>query len=366
MTDEENDRAMTDSVLSYWRDYFSPDHRAQFADHSTGLIASRLYSLLGALGPVAYFDHAERPSRIRANLFVGHFWSFEAMCRANEFDKKVAVYVLSDPSVARKQLAEAATRYAVPMPAWDLPPEEFDHHATMELADLVLLCGNQWTLDTFPERWRDKIRLFNYSLDERQWPTPPLTRRSPNEFVYVASDCGLRKGFLDVINTWSTISPDVARLHVVGRLASPYDRLLAETNTGSVIVHGWIDSSSKEYRDLLRSCRFAYIPTWIEGQMGTMLEVLFAGCIPITTRASGVDDEVLDQCLIVDAGRPDEHRAMIHDVVEWRFHQWAGRSEELQRTARRRHSWTSFDREVGAALADLLHEERSHENQAIH
>ena len=100
---------MTDSVLSYWSDYFSPDHRAQFADHSTGLIASRLYSLLGELGPVAYFDNAERPSGINAKLFVGHFWSFESMCRANEFDKKVAVYVLSDPSAARDQLDEAAT-----------------------------------------------------------------------------------------------------------------------------------------------------------------------------------------------------------------------------------------------------------------
>lgn len=366
MTDEESDRAMTESVLSYWRDYFSPDRRAQFADHSTGLIASHLYSLLSAFGPVEYFDTAERPSGIDASLFVGHFWSFESVCRTNEFDKKVAVYVLSDPSAAREQLAAAAARFAVPMPTWDLPPTAFDHDATMELADLVLLCGNQSTLDTFPERWRHKIHLFNYSLDERRWPAPPLARRSPNEFVYVASDCGLRKGFLDVIHTWSTISPDVARLHVVGRLESPYDRLLAENNTGSVIVHGWIDSSSTAYRDVLRSCRFAYIPTWIEGQMGTMLEVLFAGCVPITTRASGVDDEVLDQCVIVDPMRPDEHRSAIEDVIAWSFDEWAARSEELQRTARRRHSWTSFDHDVGGALADLLHEERSHENQPIH
>jgi glycosyltransferase involved in cell wall biosynthesis len=365
MTYEETDRAMTDSVLSYWSDYFSPDHQAQFADHSTGLIASRLYSLLSALGPVSYFDNAKRPRGMSANLFVGHFWSFESMCRANEFDKKVAVYVLSDPSAARERLAEAATRYAVPMPTWDLPPAEFDHDATMELADLVLLCGNQHTLDTFPERWRDKIRLFNYSLDEEKWPQTPSTWRPSADFVYVVSDCGLRKGFLDVINTWSTISPDVARLHVVGRLDSPYDRLLAEANTGSVIVHGWIDSSSKEYRDVLRFCRFAYIPTWIEGQMGTMLEVLFAGCVPVTTRASGVDDEVLDQCLIVDPMRPDQHRSVIEDVVHWSFEEWARRSDELQRTARRRHSWASFDYDVGGALADLLQEERSHESQAI-
>ena len=100
--------------------------------------------------------------------------------------------------------------------------------------------------------------------------------------------------------------------------------------------------------------------------MGTMLEVLFAGCVPITTRASGVDDEVLDQCVIVQPMQPDEHRTVIEDVMAWGFDEWVTRSEELQRTVRRRHSWTSFDRNVGSALTDLLYEERSHEDQAIH
>jgi hypothetical protein len=358
----------TGSVLSYWGDYFNPHHRAPLANHSTGLIASGLYRLLGALGPVEYFDNAERPTGMHANLFVGHFWSFESMCRANEFDTKVAVYVLSDPNVAREQLSEAATRFGVPMPTWDLPPADFDHEATMELADLVLLCGNRHTLETFHHRWRDKIQLFNYALDEHT-ARPGLTAwRPPADFVYVATHCGLRKGFLDVINTWSKISPEVARLHVVGRLDSPYEQLLAETNTGSVIVHGWIDSNSREYRDLLHSCRFAYIPTWVEGQMGTMLDVIFAGCLPITTRACGVDDEVLAQCLIVEPLQSDDHRFVIEDVVTWSFEEWAQRSDDLQRTARRQHNWRSFDVTVGGALAQLLDikEERSDENQAIH
>jgi glycosyltransferase involved in cell wall biosynthesis len=322
---------------------------------------------MSTIGEVDYFDNADRPRGLHANLFVGHFWSFESMCRTNEFDTKVAVYVLSDPNLAREQLAAASTRFALPIPAWDLPPAEFDHAATMELADLVLLCGNQYTLDTFPERWRDKIRLFNYSLDERKWRPPPSVWRAPAEFVYVASECGLRKGFVDVINTWSSISPDVARLHVVGHLDSPYDQLLAEANTGSVIVHGWIDSASREYRDLLLSCRFAYIPTWVEGQMGTMLEVLFAGCVPITTRASGVDDEVLDQCLIVEPMQPQVHRSVINDVTDWSYEEWQARSDELQRIARRRHSWASFDEQVGGALTAVfnLRGERSNERQAI-
>lgn len=341
-------------MLSYWRDYFTPGQRARLADHSSGLIAARLHRLLDNFGPVQYFDHGERPRGIHAKLLVGHFWSFESMCRANEFDAKVAVYVLSDPSAARQQLAEAAARFAVPMPTWDLPPAEFDHEATMELADLVLLCGNQYTLETFPPRWRDKIQVFNYSLDEQKWASPPWAARPPRDFVYVATHCGLRKGFLDVIATWSAIAPEVARLHVVGRLESPYDRLLAEANTGSVIVHGWIDSSSREYRDLLRSFRYAYIPTWVEGQMGTMLEAIFAGCVPITTRACGVDDEVLARCLLVEAMRPEQHRSVIEEVVRWSDEEWRARSADLQRIARRRHNWRSFDDNVGRALARLL------------
>jgi glycosyltransferase involved in cell wall biosynthesis len=352
---------MTTSVLSYWRDYFEPHQRAQYADHSTGLIAARFHQLLSDLGPVEYYDNADRPSGLGANLFVGHFWSFESMCRANEFDTKVAVYVLSDPTAAEALLSDAAARFNVPMPSWDLPPATFDHEATMELADLVLLCGNTQTLETFPPRWREKIRLFNYALDEEKWLPSRVTPRSPREFVYAATHCGLRKGFVDVIRAWSAISPDTARLHVIGHLDAPYDRLLAEVNTGSVIVHGWIDSASREYRDLLHSCRFAYIPTWVEGQMGTMIEAIFAGCVPITTVACGVDDEVITHCIIVDPTTPDVHRSVIDAAANWSFETWSARSEALQRVARRRHNWTLFDNQMVATFSELL--EVSRENR---
>jgi glycosyltransferase involved in cell wall biosynthesis len=348
------DGTMTSSVLSYWRDYFDPGERAPWADHSTGLIAARLYRLLSERGPVEYFDNAERPHGLRANLFVGHFWSFESLCRNNEFDTKVAVYVLSDPTAATALLGDAADRFGVPMPTWDLPPGDFDHEATMELADAVLLCGNSHTLDTFPRRWREKIRLFNYSLDETTWSAPSWALRPPTDFIYVATHCGLRKGFLDVISAWSEISPEVARLHVIGRLESPYDELLAEVNTGSVVVHGWIDSDSREYRDLLLSCRFAYIPTWVEGQMGTMIEAIFAGCVPITTAACGVDDEVLDHCLVVEPMRPDTHRELIKEVVGWSADVWRARSDAVHDVARRRHSWTQFDDQIAETFAQLL------------
>src|SRR3974390_2877303 len=99
---------MTTSVLSYWSDYFEPGESAPLANHSTGLIASRLHRLLTGLGEVRYFDNAEQPRGLHADLFVGHFWSFAAMCRHNHFRRTVAVYVLSNPATALSLLAEAS------------------------------------------------------------------------------------------------------------------------------------------------------------------------------------------------------------------------------------------------------------------
>jgi glycosyltransferase involved in cell wall biosynthesis len=347
---------MVTSVLSYWRDYFDPDGPAARENHSTGLIAAGLHRLLSGLGPVAYYDHAEQPRQTDADLFVGHFWSFAGMCRANTFRRRIAVYVLSDPVAARGLLAAAAADHGVPMCDWDLPPASFDHEETMSLADLILVCGNRHTLATFPSRWQSKLRVFNYALDPDLW-TDVATDPEPGsaqDFVYVATHCGLRKGFLDVIATWADIPPDRARLHVIGRVEPPFDALLADVNPGSVVVHGWVDSRSARYRALLAACRYAYVPTWVEGQMGTLLEAIFAGCLPITTAACGIDDEVLRHCLLVDPMRPDQHRNAIETALAWTPETYLTNRAALLAAARRRHNWACFDLQVGRAIDEVL------------
>ncbi len=347
---------MVTSVLSYWREYFDPDHPAPKRNYSTGLIAAGLHRHLSGLGAVTYYDHAERPQHLAADLFVGHFWSFAAMCRDNSFRRRIAVYVLSDPAAARAMLARAAAANDVPMCDWDLPPATFDHEETMSLADLVLVCGNRHTLATFPSRWQSKVRLFNYALDPGLWAGDATdgVLGSGRDFVYVATHCGLRKGFLDVIATWADIPPDRARLHIIGHVEPPYDALLAEANTGSVKVHGWVDSGSERYRMLLAACRYAYVPTWVEGQMGTLLEAIFAGCLPITTAASGIDDEVLRHCLLIEPMHPDQHRAAIETALSWTSESYATRRAALLAAARRRHNWACFDQEVGSAVDAVL------------
>jgi glycosyltransferase involved in cell wall biosynthesis len=341
------------SVLSYFRSYFDPRSSAPGANFSTGLIARHLYELLSGWGPVDYCDQSEQPRRLERDLLVAHFWSFARVRAANRFRAGAAVYVLSDPVRARAELEQVARARGVPMPDWDLPPADFDHHATMDAADVVLLVGNRSTLETFPVRWWPKIRLINYSVDPYVWARPVASERRP-QFVYAATTCGLRKGFLDVLDVWSGIAPHEATLHVVGRLEPPYRDLLAEANTGSIVAHGWVDSHRDEYLALLRSCRFAYVPTWVEGQMGTLLEAVHAGCVPITTRASGLDEHVLAHAVVVEPRDRAGQRAAIDAVLGWSDREYHDRQAAVAAATRRHHNWAVFARQVTDALRSAL------------
>jgi glycosyltransferase involved in cell wall biosynthesis len=140
----------------------------------------------------------------------------------------------------------------------------------------------------------------------------------------------------------------------VGRLEPPYDRLLAEANTGSIVAHGWIDSDSDEYLALLRSCRFAYVPTWVEGQMGTLLEAVHAGCVPVTTQASGLDDRVLAHGVVVEPRDPVGQRAAIESVLSWPDAEYQRRQKAVVAAAKRHHNWHAFARQVSEALHSAL------------
>lgn len=338
-------------VLSYFDSYFSPGRVAPYENHSAGQIARHLYEAMAAFGEVETIDSADRPSGRDDDLFVGHFWSFAEQVRANAFGARVVVYTMCDPGARERLVAPLEGETGLPEPAVDRPPRWFDHEETMRAADLVLLVGNSWTLQTFALRWRAKIRLLDYSVDGSVFfagdVLPPR-----GEVCCPVTRCGLRKGFLDVIETWRAIDPGAARLHAIGAIDDGWSRFLAARNNGSIVHHGWIESRDARYGALLRRCRFAHLPTLAEGQMGTLLEAVFCGCIPITTRNSGIDDRLLEHCIVVEPRDVAGQRAAILDALSWSDQTYAERRRRMLGAARDLHAWPRFRDTVSAALQE--------------
>src|SRR5260370_34617185 len=104
-----------ESVLSYFRSYFDPGRSAPFENHSAGQIARHLFETLKRQGPVRYFGNKERPAKLRADLFLGHFYAFEELSKQNDFSKRIAFYSISDPVRRRRLLESLAVELGVPL-----------------------------------------------------------------------------------------------------------------------------------------------------------------------------------------------------------------------------------------------------------
>jgi len=322
------------SVLSYFKNYFEPGQSADYRYHSAGWIAQQLYNVLSQYGPVEYIDGEERPTGLKADLMVGHFWNFAAQCTNNHFKHRIAVYSIANPDWTRKILHPLADEHSVPFPHWDFPPPGFDNQQTLSSAEQILLIGNRSIAQTFPHVAQQKIHRINYSVDTQHFNSGELKRR-PHGFCYVATQCDLRKGFMDVLKTWQKLGLEQANLQVVGSMSEVWQQKFKQMNSGNIHYRGWVDSSSQQYLDILRSCRFAYIPSYSEGQMGTLLEAIFCGCIPITTHMSGLDERVLKHCLVIKPGHIKHQRKQILEAASWPYEKWLNQVSKVYQSASR-------------------------------
>lgn len=342
-----------EQILSYFRDYFDPLRPAPLASHSAGRIAERLYRVMRRRGPVRYVDSADAISGQSAALALSHFWGFESLVRNNRFDRRIAFYSIADPDWMAGQLRDAARDFGVPYPHWDQPPVDFDNAATLAAADRVLLVGNGFTRCTFAACWRAKVRLLNYRVDP-PIAEPPLDPARRQGFCFPATHCDLRKGFMDVLRTWSGIDPGEASLEVMGAIRPPWDTLLRRYNRGSIDYLGFLPSAQPAYWRRLHGCRFAFVPTYAEGQMGTLLEAVFSGCLPIATPASGLDERVLAWGLPITARDINGQRGAVAVAAAMSDEEWRFRAGSMLAEARRRHSWQGFEAGVLAAIDELV------------
>jgi glycosyltransferase involved in cell wall biosynthesis len=87
--------------------------------------------------------------------------------------------------------------------------------------------------------------------------------------------------------------------------------------------------------------------------MGTLLEAIYSGCVPITTRASGIDDRVLEHCVVVQPLDVEQQLEAIHRVLAWTEEEYRQRSRGRIQAAQRYQSWQLFERGVNSAIQEL-------------
>lgn len=287
-------------LLSYFIRDFDPGGKK--ADegppaHSSSILARVLHAWLSQKGVVTRVDsHDVEAVRGKSfDLYVGVLHNFDRFCAAIDCPRKILFARNVHPRDRQRRLRNFVGRYGLSRRSF-CDRDRVDLKGALRsvrAADGILCVGNNEVLNSYLARgvpW-EKLRLVNDSAG------PALPRRSAAGrpmFLYCAAEIGLRKGF-DIVEELARRRAGDERftLEIVGRAATPvYEEKLAalrQTLQQRCVIHGWLDSSTTAYAEVLQRAAFVLLPTLEEGQAGTVLEALRQGAIPLVTSAAGID-----------------------------------------------------------------------------
>lgn len=162
---------------------------------------------------------------------------------------------------------------------------------SLDLAHACSLLGNECTLDTYPEKYRNKITLIPVSgspLSGVKSADEMYPER--REFLWYFGSGAVHKG-LDLVLDVFHSHPEWT-LHVVGDapcerdFAAAYGNQLAAPN---VRIHGHLAPGDADFAGKIRNAFCFIAPSCSEGASPAVVTCLQMGLFPILSRQTGVD-----------------------------------------------------------------------------
>lgn len=124
---------------------------------------------------------------------------------------------------------------------------------------------------------------------------------------------------------------------------------LARESKTKVVLHGWLNNNSKEYKQLLEEASIYVLASEKENASVSLLEAMSAGCAIITTNVSGCPETVGDTGLIVEPRNSEQLKEKIEFLIRNKK-----KIKELGKKARQRllryYDWNKIIKGYGEVL----------------
>ena len=284
---------------------------------------------------------------------IFHGWTTECLHSLEEAKRHGAKTILErpgpHPSATRRLLLEEYDRWGVPFPMEGAPfwlrkidwGYREDHVTPVEfaLSDRVIV-QSQFGARSFLEAGfpAEKLEIFPRAVEIAEYTTATRPDRGPFRVLFVGA-AGIRKGILDLLAAWKSLSLQDAELWVVGQildevvpLVSPY------RDDPGIRFFGHVKEGAGRF---FKEATVFALPTIFEGSAKTTYEAMAAGIPVITTENAGsvVRDGV--DGFIVPIRAPDAIREKLLFLYENR-----DRAKEMGTSGRIRvgeFSWEAYE-----------------------
>lgn len=332
--------------LSYSDRHFFPDKsNPQTEWFSCSQIAKRIWDVLKEnYENVTYGDKIP-------DVPLDLLWT-NRLCKRGHNIKKMATFA----SVAHYAFVTRQIRSAKMMACCSEPQglyslnERWQHWRTLANSDFILAIGNECISDSFSlQQCLGKIQVIDCGVDTQHFlPSESIPRHQ--YFIHNATRFSARKGSHLVAQAWHKVQKEIpnAALLLLGKNGD-VDMKKDLLNIPNVIYVGEYQSGSDEYIRLLSQSKWVVLPSLAEGQAGTLLEAMSCGCIPIASKASGINAEEYGGYAVAPNTVDSIITAMLKAEKEWGKEQ----NFKVREIVEKRNAWEKFEHHV-STITDLL------------
>lgn len=284
------------SLLVYARGFFDPGS-PKINWMSPAYLASSLYGMLAYYGEADYLDvhdsPAELPKDKEYDLVIYENHINAALYDAIRSRYRICFQTCAHPTAGRRANDVFNEKYHI-VPVEISSNYTYNDEAIryMAEADETWILGNGYRLNEYIDCGVPEERLFCFSYAS---PLPLHVRdKLPDEVphvLYGGSWLGYRKGF-DLMADVLFHSTRPFRLTILGYVIPEYrekQQSIKEALGDRCRCIGWMEAHDPQYAAYLDEADFHLFPTLSEGQVGTGLDCMARGVIPIYTKETGID-----------------------------------------------------------------------------
>ena len=235
-----------------------------------------------------------------------------------------------------------------------LPRRQVEPTRSAEIADQIVVLGNNYTMDSFAFTGKPCVRVPISSAYEFLWPTGRDFDVARKRFLWLGSYGMVHKGLDLALDAFSQM-PEL-HLTVCGRPEKEQDFIRVYRrelkDTPNIHLHGWMDMATSAFSEIARTHASVIYPSSAEGGAGSVIHCMHAGMIPLCTAEASVD--LGDFGVHVASGTVDAVVKACRAVAQLSPLDVEVRAREAYEHARREHTRDKFRenyRSFAAAVA---------------
>jgi hypothetical protein len=217
------------------------------------------------------------------------------LCVADAIDDntfKMMRTIMADPNFHNSETIrrnrECNEKHGINLPVDELIPDVEEEYQSIEMADLVMMNGNDYILGRFPIYLQDKLTKIDVAGS--LLGDPVIREDLPNRkhFLWHFGWGAIRKGFDLVVDTFAR-HPDW-QLSIVSKVQPDVLRAFQrELSLPNIRYYGWMNVSWPSFHAIVRNTLGFIAPTCSEGQSPAVATCMQLGMYPIISRQTGID-----------------------------------------------------------------------------